>query len=111
MRPPELDEDEGDGDEDRDGMYSTVGFSDYDVFFLNVRGPRLYRFLANWALEFQEGACMTYRYQDNAEFDTDFETVEKNLKNLLTKKLNTNKVCKIGVCPVLYYQLAKVFGK
>ncbi len=38
MRPPELDEDEGDGDEDRDGMYS-----DYDVFLENDRGPRLYR--------------------------------------------------------------------
>jgi hypothetical protein len=26
-------------------------------------------------------------YQNNAEFYADFETVEKNVKNLLTKKL------------------------
>ncbi len=44
-----------------------------------------------------------YGYQNNSEFYADFETVEKIAKNLQTKKLQTKKVCKIGVCPLLYY--------
>ncbi len=40
-----------------------------------------------------------YGYQNNA----DFETVEKNAKKFLTKKLQAKEVCKIGVCPLLYY--------
>ena len=38
-----------------------------------------------------------YGYQNNSEFYTDFETVEENAKNLLTKKLQAKEVCKIGV--------------
>jgi hypothetical protein len=30
-------------------------------------------------------------YQNNAEFYADFETAEKNVKNLLTKKLQPKK--------------------
>jgi hypothetical protein len=30
------------------------------------------------------------------------ESVEKNAKNLLTKKLQAKEVCKIGVWPLLY---------
>ena len=33
----------------------------------------------------------------------DFETVEKNAKNLLTKKLQAKEVCKIGVSTLPYY--------
>jgi hypothetical protein len=39
----------------------------------------------------------------NSEFYADFETVEKNAKNLLTKKLQAKEVCKIGVCTLPYY--------
>jgi hypothetical protein len=39
----------------------------------------------------------------HSEFHVDFETVEKNAKNLLTKELLAKEVCKIGVCPLLYY--------
>jgi hypothetical protein len=42
-------------------------------------------------------------YQNNAEFYADFETVEKNAKNFLTKKLQAKKMCKIGDFPLLYY--------
>jgi hypothetical protein len=50
--------------------------------------------MANWALKFNS-ANMTwkllftkfeYGYQNNAELYVDFKTVEKNAKNLLTKK-------------------------
>ncbi len=44
-----------------------------------------------------------YGYPKNSEFYADFETVEKNAKNLLTKKLKAKKVCKIGVCTLPYY--------
>ncbi len=40
--------------------------------------------------------------KNNSEFYADFETVEKNAKNLLTKKLQAKEVCQIGVCPLLY---------
>jgi hypothetical protein len=40
-----------------------------------------------------------YGYHTNQEFYADFETAEKNAKNLLTKKLHAKKVCKIGDCP------------
>ncbi len=33
----------------------------------------------------------------------DLESVEKNAKNLLTKKLQAKEVCKIRACPLLYY--------
>jgi hypothetical protein len=36
-------------------------------------------------------AKFEYGYQNNAEFSVDFETVEKNVKNLLTKKLQPKK--------------------
>ncbi len=42
-------------------------------------------------------------YQNNSEFYADLESVEKNAKNLLIKKLQAKEVCKIGVCPLLYY--------
>ncbi len=43
-----------------------------------------------------------YGYQNNAEFDTDFETVEKNVKNLLRKTLQPKKVWKIrGILSIL----------
>jgi hypothetical protein len=42
-------------------------------------------------------------YQSNAEFYADFETVENNAKNSLTKKLQAKKGCKIGDFPLLYY--------
>jgi hypothetical protein len=45
-----------------------------------------------------------YGYQNNSEFYADFETVEENAKNLLTKNLQAKEVCKIGVCPLLYYK-------
>ncbi len=57
-------------------------------------------FLANWALKFKKIANMTqklffakfeYRYQNSAENYTDCETVEKNSKNLLIKKLQAKK--------------------
>jgi hypothetical protein len=44
-----------------------------------------------------------YGYQYNSEFYADLESVEKNAKELLTKKLQAKEVCKIGVCPLLYY--------
>jgi hypothetical protein len=44
-----------------------------------------------------------YGYQNNAEFYPDFETVEKNVKNLQTKKLQPKKVRKIRGSPPLYY--------
>ncbi len=45
-----------------------------------------------------------YGYQNNAEFYADFETVEKNAKNLLTKKLQAKNGAKIGdFPPILYY--------
>ena len=44
-----------------------------------------------------------YGYPKNSEFYADFETVEKNAKNLLTKKLQAKEVCKIGVCTLSYY--------
>ena len=37
------------------------------------------------------------------KFYADFETVEKNATNLLTKKLQAKEVCKIGVCTLPYY--------
>ncbi len=52
-----------------------------------------------------------YGYQKNPEFYADFETVEKNAKNVLIKELQAKEVGKIGVCPLLYYYLVKVFGK
>jgi hypothetical protein len=33
-----------------------------------------------------------YGYQNNSEFYADFETVDKNAKNLLTKKLQAKEV-------------------
>ncbi len=36
-------------------------------------------------------------YQNNAEFYADFETVEKNAKNSLTKKLQAKKGAKLGI--------------
>ncbi len=39
---------------------------------------------------------------NTTEFHADFQTVEKNAKNLLTKKLQAKEVCKIGLCPLLY---------
>jgi hypothetical protein len=44
-----------------------------------------------------------YGYQNNSEFYADLESVEKNAKNLLTKKLWAKEVCKIGVWPLPYY--------
>ncbi len=44
-----------------------------------------------------------YGYQKYAELYADFETVEKNAKNLLTKKLQAKKGCKFGDFPLLYY--------
>jgi hypothetical protein len=41
--------------------------------------------------------------QKNSEFYADFENVEKNAKKLLTEKLQTKEVCKIGVCTLPYY--------
>ncbi len=38
-----------------------------------------------------------YGCQNNAEFYADFETVEKNAKTLLTKKLKTKKGAKLGI--------------
>ncbi len=46
---------------------------------------------------------LEYGYPKNSEFYADFETVEKNAINLLTKKLQAKEVCKIGVCTLLYY--------
>jgi hypothetical protein len=37
-------------------------------------------------------AKFEYGYQNNAEFYADFKTVEKKMKNLLTKKLWPKKV-------------------
>ncbi len=42
-------------------------------------------------------------YQNNSEFYADLESVEKNAKNLLAKKLHAKEVCKIGVWPLLHY--------
>ncbi len=42
-----------------------------------------------------------YGYQNNAEFYADFETVEKNVKNLITKKLQPKKVWKFRGSPLL----------
>jgi hypothetical protein len=44
-----------------------------------------------------------YGYQNNSEFYADLEYVEKNAKKLITKKLQAKEVCKIGVCPLLYF--------
>jgi hypothetical protein len=44
-----------------------------------------------------------YGYQNNSEFYADLESVEKNTKNLITKKLQAKEVGKIGVCPLVYY--------
>ncbi len=44
-----------------------------------------------------------YGYQNNSVFYADLESVEKNAKNLLTKKLQAKEVSKIGVWPLLYY--------
>ncbi len=44
-----------------------------------------------------------YGYQNNSDFYADLESVEKNAKNLLTKKLQAKEVCKIGVWPLLCY--------
>jgi hypothetical protein len=52
-----------------------------------------------------------YWYQNNAKYYADFETVEKNAENSLTKKLWAKKGCKIGDFPLLYYKFAKVFDK
>jgi hypothetical protein len=44
-----------------------------------------------------------FGYQKISEFYADIETVEKNAINLLTNKLQAKEVCKVGVCPLLYY--------
>ncbi len=46
-------------------------------------------------------AKFEYGYQNNAEFYADLETVEKNVKNLLTKKLQPEKCEKSEV--LLFY--------
>ncbi len=46
-------------------------------------------------------AKLEYGYQKNAQFYADFETVEKNVKNLLTKKLQPKKCEKSEV--LLFY--------
>ena len=43
-----------------------------------------------------------YGYPKNSEFYADFETAEKNAKNLQTKKLQAKEVCRIGVCALPY---------
>ncbi len=43
-----------------------------------------------------------YGYQSSSVFYADFETVDKNAKSLLTKKLQAKEVFKIEVCPLLY---------
>ncbi len=48
-------------------------------------------------------ARFEYGYENNAEFYADFETVEKNAKNSLTKKLQAKKGGQIGDFPLLYY--------
>ncbi len=48
-------------------------------------------------------AIFEYGYQSNAELYADFETVEKNVKNLLTKKLQPKQVWKIRGSPLLQY--------
>ncbi len=108
----------------------SVGYSDYDVFLEKVHGyiglesylfedifvkhvfQNFEPFLANRALKFQKMLAwpknffftkFKYGYQNNSVFYVDFETVEKNANNLLTKKLQAKEVCKIWVCPLLYY--------
>jgi hypothetical protein len=44
-----------------------------------------------------------YGNLNNSEFYADLESVEKNAKKLLTKKSQAKEVCKIDVCPLLYY--------
>ncbi len=41
--------------------------------------------------------------QKYSEFYADFKTVEKNAKNLLTKKLQAKEVCKIGAFTLPHY--------
>ncbi len=94
-----------------------VGYSDYDFFLENDRGSRVQKdnfvnyviqnvepFLANRALKFQKSAKMTYTlflikfeygYQNISEFYADFETVEKNAINLLTKSYRQKKCAKL----------------
>ncbi len=64
----------------------------------------------NRSLKFQKSANMTYAlflikfefgYQNISEFYADFETVEKNAINLLTKKLQEKKCAKLEF--VLFY--------
>jgi hypothetical protein len=50
-----------------------------------------------------QNLILEYGYQNNPEFYADFETVEINAKNLLTKRLQAKEVCKTGVCPLRYY--------
>ncbi len=82
------------------------------MFFLeNDRGSQVYRCKKEFQrtfvkCEFQDHkksktdlktffTKFEYGQQKNAEFYADFETVEKNAKNLLAKKLQARKVCKI----------------
>ncbi len=48
-------------------------------------------------------------YQNTAEFYADFETVDKNEKKILHKKVTGKKVSKIVVCPLLYVQTNNFF--
>jgi hypothetical protein len=41
-------------------------------------------------------------YQKTSEFYADLESVEKNAKNWLIKKLQAKEVWKIAVCTLLY---------
>ncbi len=50
-----------------------------------------------------------YGYHNNAEFCADFETVEKNAKTLLTKKLQAKTGCKIGDFPCSLLLISKSF--
>ncbi len=54
-------------------------------------------------------AKFEYGYQNNAEFYADFETVEKNVKNLLKKGI-ANKRCEKSEF-LLLLLTCKVFGK
>jgi hypothetical protein len=44
-------------------------------------------------------------YQNNAEFYADFETVEKNVKNLITKKLQPKSVWQITFSGWIFFRL------
>ncbi len=67
------------------------------MFFLdNDRGSRVYSY--SKTLFFTK---FEYGYQNNSEFYADFETVEKNAKNLLTKSYRQKKCAKLEF--VLFY--------